>query len=131
MTTTGLTNRMIAERAGWRVEPIYKHVAYQWYAIYAPDGTPQIRVTSYGRVNEWPEYDVDDPLPDYLRSTDAALALPLDAGDVIELQALWDGTAAARIVRSITGEMGEWQSGTAAAAICAAWWAWREAQEDE
>lgn len=111
-----LTNRMIAERLGWTdVSEDKARVAFVDSVVLT--GIP-------------PQPGRDIQVPDYLRSTDAALTLPLAEGDVIELQVLWDGTTAARIVRSITGAMGEWHDADSAAqAVCAAWWAWMEAQE--
>lgn len=117
-TTTGLTNRAIAERIGYSVT---YHEARGYWRLNAPDGG---YAETTGEAKAW------GLVPDYLDSTDAALTLPLAEGDTIELTVLWDGTAAVRIVRSITGAMGEWHDADSAAqAVCAAWWAWMEAQE--
>ncbi|MCZ2077883.1 MAG: hypothetical protein LC130_23130, partial [Bryobacterales bacterium] len=113
-----LTNRMIAERAGWTVAP------HRWgYAALSPDGRWQ---SVYGTS----DYAWDDA-PDYLHECNAALTLPLTHEYFWQLWGA-DGNWECTVVRStFTDQRLMVMDDTAPLAICRAWLKWREMMEAE
>jgi hypothetical protein len=68
-------NRKIFQLLGGKIEPI-DHGVKAWgnlYRIFSPAGDAMLRRTSYENENSWPEYEVDDVIPDYQHSLDEAI----------------------------------------------------------
>lgn len=117
-TTTGLTNRAIAERAGYSVR--YSEYEKCWY-VFAGDEI-------YDRASAEPWTHI----PDFLYSVDAALTLPLAEG----YRFLLFGVAGDGWKCYIENEVGaveercSGRSEAAAEAVCAAWWRWMDEREE-
>jgi hypothetical protein len=73
-------DRVVAERLGCKIVELDLPGATQWYAVFGPNGEPKIRVTAFGKRNEWPAYDMEDAWPAYSTDANAALALLTSTG---------------------------------------------------
>lgn len=114
-----LTNRMIAERRGLTVYEA------------GPQGYPAY-VGRMEFADEWIIVDGESrEIPDYLHSTDLALTLPLDGGyRFLLFGAAGDGWHCyiENEVGAIDDRIAGQHADVPAEAVCAAWWAWSEAQ---
>lgn len=112
-----LTNRAIAERAGWTdISEDKARVAFVDSMV----------------LTGIPPSGGDIQVPDYLNSVDAALTLPLAPGYRYDLRYAPGETAVCYVldeVDAIVDGTGA-HDDTPAGVVCAAWWAWMEAQED-
>lgn len=128
-TIGAISNRQIAERAGWRdIETKTGWFEYPWAGAYEKEWLEGTRPDD-GCLNAI--------IPDYLHDTDAALTLPLEPDMYYLLEVPGEDSGARCAIwnqhpRSTNrGRLREVEvaADTPAAAICAAWWAWMEERE--
>lgn len=148
-----LTNRMIAERAGWRTRPSYCYDMLGPFklalgerangvGLYTPDGTPvpdtfepfeqAYRERSFEETAKvvW-EWAADEGLiPNFLHDCNAALTLLSLVGGEWSSWKLQPAGIDLMYSCVIIDFMRQWrgQAATPAEAICKAWWAWQESQ---
>lgn len=150
---TTITNRMIAERVGWKTKPSYQydfrapfHLALGEKAngvgIYTPAGEPvadtfepfeqAYHTRSFAEAVDaaWAWATQENLVPDYLHSADVALTLlPLVGGEHFSWN-LRNSGIDLTYVCEINDFVRQWrgEASTPAEAICRAWWAWQESQ---
>lgn len=109
--TMTLTNRMIAERAGW-TDLIQSGMTGEWYGT-TPDG------------------DRSQAVPHYYDCTDAALTLPLPPGYRYDLRYAPGETAVCYVLDEVDATIDGTgaHDDTPAGVVCRAWWALMDAEE--
>lgn len=100
-------DRVIAEALGWHELKAHQY----WHEDYDDQGTwfkCWQGIPPEGTELPWGTHVLK--VPDF--STDANADLHLAEGEWLEIHEGWTGHTAARVVRTVTGQHGDWQEGT-------------------
>ncbi len=131
-TTNELTNRMLAERAGWRVEVVKTRWDDKYYSVHHPTGRDVIPHTHQANgINEWADWELEFAFPDYRGSVDAALTLPLPEGLFFVLMGNAGGWTCSISPRLGVVEGDVEHGSDPADAVCRAWWQFMQMQEGD